>query len=87
MSQLTFALPARALDDEHRLAAAIAARTGRDLTAGLTDRAERAAALRIAIVMNKLQGEFGADYAAIYGEALPPVQRLNRETNGKGKGD
>lgn len=85
MNQLAFPLAPKDLDDEQRLAAAIAARTGRDLSAGLIDRGERAAALRIAIVINKLQGEFGRDFEAIYGEALPPVQRLDEPVESKSR--
>lgn len=64
------------LDGEIGLATALHARTGRDLFAGVTARADRQAAARIAIVMNKLESEFGADYQRIYGEPLPERRRI-----------
>lgn len=63
-------------DSELDLASALYAKTGRDLFAGVTEPADRQAAARIAIVMNKLEGEFGPLYARVYGEPLPERQRM-----------
>lgn len=65
------------LDSEIGLAAAIHAKTGRDLFAGVTEPADRQAAARIAIVMNKLEAEFGETYQRIYGEPIPERRRLD----------
>jgi hypothetical protein len=74
------------LDAEIDLATALHAKTGRDLFAGVTGREDRQAAARIAIVMNRLEGEFGEAYQRIYGEAIPGRVRIkqNIETR-KGK--
>lgn len=66
------------LDAEIDLARAIHARTGRDLFAGVTGKADRQAAARIAIVMNRLEDEFGATYQRIYGEPIPERQRIEQ---------
>lgn len=83
MSQ--YAIDFRRLDDETELAKAIFAKTGRDLFAGVTEPSDRQAAARIAIVMNGLQSEFGAAYKRVYGEELPPVQRISRPETAKRK--
>lgn len=74
------------LEAEIDLAQAIHAKTGRDLFAGVTDRVDRQAAARIAIVINRLEAEFGEAYQRIYGEAIPARVRIkqNIETR-KGK--
>lgn len=77
MSQSQNALPFKTFDQEYDLAQALLARTGRDLFAGITNPDDRKAAARIAIIMNRLQGEFGARYESIYGEPLPQVRRLD----------
>jgi hypothetical protein len=84
MTQSQNAFPFNRLDSELGLARAIHAKTGRDLFAGVTDAKDRQAAARIAIVMNRLEGEFGDAYARIYGETLPERQRLATTTT-KGK--
>lgn len=66
------------LDAEIDLARAIHAKTGRDLFAGVTDRKDRQAAARIAIVINRLEGEFGETYQRIYGEPLPERVRIKQ---------
>lgn len=66
------------LDSEIGLATALHAKTGRDLFKGVTEPADRQAAARIAIVMNRLEGEFGATYESIYGEPLPEKRRLEQ---------
>lgn len=68
------------LDAEIDLAQAIHAKTGRDLFAGVTGREDRQAAARIAIAINKLEGEFGQAYERIYGEPLPERKRLEKVT-------
>lgn len=68
------------LDAEIDLAQAIHAKTGRDLFAGVTGREDRQAAARIAIVINRLESEFGQAYERIYGEPLPERKRLEKVT-------
>lgn len=68
------------LDAEIDLATAIHAKTGRDLFDGITDRADRQAAARIAILMNRLEAEFGQAYQRIYGEPLPERKPIETET-------
>lgn len=70
------------LDAEIDLATAIHAKTGRDLFAGVTGREDRQAAARIAIVINRLESEFGATYQRIYGEPIPERKRLDKPTKG-----
>jgi hypothetical protein len=77
MSQSQNAFQFNHFDDEAGLARAIHAKTGRDLFAGVTDAKDRQAAARIAIVMNRLEGEFGDAYARIYGEPIPLRKRIN----------
>ena len=77
MSQ--YAMQFEQLDGEIGLAQALRAKTGRDLFAGLTDKADRQAAARISIIMNRLESEFGAAYLKVYGEPLPERQRINPE--------
>jgi len=72
------------LDSEIELARAIHEKTGRDLFAGVTDAKDRQAAARIAIVINRLESEFGATYQRIYGEPIPERVRINQQ-NTKGK--
>jgi len=72
------------LDAELGLAKALRERTGRDLFEGRTTPADRQAAARIAIIMNRLEAEFGAAYQRIYGEPLPE-RRPVTTTNDKGK--
>ena len=83
MSQ--YAMEFKRFDDEMDLAKAIFAKTGRDLFAGVTEPKDRQAAARIAIVMNRLQSEFGAAYKSVYGEELPPVQRISQPETSKRK--
>jgi hypothetical protein len=64
------------LTSEIGLANALFAKTGRDLFKGLTTTADRKAAARIAIVMNRLEAEFGSAYQALYGEPLPVRARI-----------
>lgn len=73
------------LDAEIGLAKALRERTGRDLFEGRTTPADRQAAARIAIIMNRLEAEFGAAYQRIYGEPLPERQILTKQ-QGKSRG-
>jgi hypothetical protein len=83
MTQLSFN-SFKKLDSEIALFKAIVARTGRDIFSGVTAAEDRKAAARIAIVINKLHAEFGADYQRIYGEPLPERRRFS-ETKHKEK--
>lgn len=85
MSQTQRALNFNRLDDEIGLARAIHAKTGRDLFKGQTNPVDRQAAARIAIIVNKLEREFGAAYARIYGEALPERVRITAPKTEKGR--
>jgi hypothetical protein len=71
------------LTGEGGLFQAIIARTGRDIFAGVTEPKDRQAAARIAIVINKLEAEFGAYYQRIYGEPLPERRRITQPTKGE----
>ena len=84
MTQSQNAFAFNRLDDEIGLAVAIHAKTGRDLFAGVTDPKDRQAAARIAIVMNRLEAQFGEAYARIYGEPLPERTRIGQPQR-KGK--
>lgn len=84
MSQAAFNF--RQLQSEIGLAAALHAKTGRDLFAGLTNPKDRQAAARIAIVMNRLEAEFGGAYQSVYGEALPERHRIIPEPSKQSKG-
>ena len=64
-------------DSELGLAEALLAKTGKDLFKGLTHPADRQAAARISIIMNRLEAEFGPAYLKVYGEQLPQRQRIN----------
>lgn len=74
-----------ALDSEIELAAALIARTGRDLFAGVTDPTERKARARICIVINKLDAEFMGGrtfcqvFESIYSEPLRAANQPQRE--------
>jgi hypothetical protein len=85
MSQPQSAFQFNHLTSEMGLANGIFAKTGRDLFAGLTTPQDRKAAARIAIVMNRLESEFGAAYQSIYGEPLPQVRALEPTTKRRGK--
>lgn len=76
MSNSQRALNFNRLEDELGLARALLDKTGRDLFKGITNPADRQAAARIAIIVNRLETEFGATYQRIYGEALPERVRL-----------
>lgn len=78
MTQAALNLEPGVIRDDAQLAAALRRKTGRDLFAGVEDRGARQAAARIAIVMNRLEAEFGADYERVYGEPLPKRQRLEK---------
>lgn len=77
-----------ALDSEIELAAALIARTGRDLFAGTTDPSECKARARIQIVMNKLDAElmgsrtFAQVFESIYAE---PLRAAKPTTTPKGE--
>lgn len=77
MSQSQNAFQFNRLTSEMGLANEIFAKTGRDLFVGLTTPQDRQAAARIAIVMNRLESEFGAAYQSVYGEPLPERARVN----------
>lgn len=78
MTQAVLDLEPGVIRDDAQLAAELRRRTGRDLFAGLVLRADRQAAARIAIVMNRLEAEFGADYERVYGEPIPQRRRLEK---------
>lgn len=80
-----------ALDSEIDLAAALIARTGRDLFAGTTDTAECMARARICIVMNKLDDDlmgsrtFAQVFESIYAEPLRAGKPVTETQTRKGK--
>lgn len=70
--KLTF----RDIDNEATLIKRVAAVTTRDFYAGITSWNDRKAAIRIAIVVNKLKGQFAEDFERVYGEPLVLEKQL-----------